>query len=1172
MISLSRAANQEEKRYPEYVGLSTDGFPSLDDPAMCNGAEIYFMDMQILYKYDAENDGWNEVPLGDGGGGGGGEGTTNYLALSNKPKINGTELVGNKSLTQLGIKYDNFTDRPQINGVTLSGNKTTTELGIDYGDFVDKPQINGNVLVGNKTAKMLGIDYTSFDDKPQVNGVTLDGNKTSVELGITYPNLSQKPSINNVTLEGNKTLNDLGIKYEAFTDKPQVNGVTLSGDKSNDELGITYDNLSDKPKIDGIVVASGDQTADSLDLRRASESYTKDEVDELVAAGRAVKVVNTMPINPEKNTLYYVGVAPAYDVYLVDKDGNISSLGNSDVNFADYQRKNDTRLQTDSKSVVGAINENKLNIDDRLKIADVVNNLETAAARKALSAAMGKILQETKFEEAGTGLTKNGVRINHTNSITPSSGVVGGATSIPQIQYDSTGHLTSVGSVNVYPPTTAGEAGQVWTSRGNGVGQWMPVEAATDYRDLSNKPKINGVTLNGDKSIAELNVQYTDIIEKPKINSVVLEGNKTTAQLGIKYPDIAEKPKINNVEVGQTNSGKDLGVVDLKYTEEDKKGKFILVDDTGEVQYTSPKLNDNDISWYDNTSHELGIIWDGTKEEYDLITNKNPETLYFVDKKKVYLNEEVVADLSDGGIIDVDELPTSNISFGVIYRIIKDVYQFLNRYDLAPEKASSGFSVNEDGVTDNIGILHSWTDVAENWNETKDWFVENSAGFVWRFIYDEKETLQYTTTEPSHPWKITLNMRCKNDEEGAYWQEFYNNLAPVGGGGGTGSYNDLTNKPLLNGVVITGNKTSSDYGIAINLTEAEYLAISDPNPETMYCIVDGADPVKDFDYMNLTNRPSIEGIILRPNMTFDTLGLMTKSQIEAKMTSISKFKGSVAAKSNLPVNPEIGDVWYVTAENANFAWNGSSWANVGGNIDMTAYQTKQSSIPLETASQTIESAINELATNMQPKNVDGKSVMGRIESLEATMGASTLITTAQTVTEAINEIKESAENTANKTDIINETSTNAQYPSAKAVYNARTKLAVKPIYGSNDVNGFKFKSGEICVIDSGDANYLYASVKAIYTTTTNIAIGFNQPIPVLYYDSAKTSAITAKADYPCSTYVDSSTFGVFECLYSQAGLPNAKWKSGAALANETTIHIEFSGLVNRANYDAIYNS
>ena len=34
-----------------------------------------------------------------------------------------------------------------------------------------------------------------------------------------------------------------------------------------------------------------------------------------------------------------------------------------------------------------------------------------------------------------------------------------------------------------------------------------------------------------------------------------------------------------------------------------------------------------------------------------------------------------------------------------------------------------------------------------------------------------------------------------------------------GGGGGTSNYNDLTNKPRINGDTLTGNKTSANLGI-----------------------------------------------------------------------------------------------------------------------------------------------------------------------------------------------------------------------------------------------------------------------------------------------------------------------------------------------------------------------
>lgn len=43
-----------------------------------------------------------------------------------------------------------------------------------------------------------------------------------------------------------------------------------------------------------------------------------------------------------------------------------------------------------------------------------------------------------------------------------------------------------------------------------------------------------------------------------------------------------------------------------------------------------------------------------------------------------------------------------------------------------------------------------------------------------------------------------------------------------GGSGGTTNYNDLTNKPSINGVVLEGNKTSADYNIQSQTTQTDH--------------------------------------------------------------------------------------------------------------------------------------------------------------------------------------------------------------------------------------------------------------------------------------------------------------------------------------------------------------
>lgn len=59
-----------------------------------------------------------------------------------------------------------------------------------------------------------------------------------------------------------------------------------------------------------------------------------------------------------------------------------------------------------------------------------------------------------------------------------------------------------------------------------------------DYEVLTNQPMINGYTLIGNKTAANLGITYSNMTDKPSINGVVLTGNKTLAQLGLTLADL----------------------------------------------------------------------------------------------------------------------------------------------------------------------------------------------------------------------------------------------------------------------------------------------------------------------------------------------------------------------------------------------------------------------------------------------------------------------------------------------------------------------------------------------------------------------------------------------------------------------------------------------------------
>ena len=78
---------------------------------------------------------------------------------------------------------------------------------------------------------------------------------------------------------------------------------------------------------------------------------------------------------------------------------------------------------------------------------------------------------------AGEGISVSGSQVS-LKSVHSGYNSVGGTTYAPQFNVDKYGRVTSVSETRVYPPTTAGEAGQVWMSRGSGQGYWGTVEAS----------------------------------------------------------------------------------------------------------------------------------------------------------------------------------------------------------------------------------------------------------------------------------------------------------------------------------------------------------------------------------------------------------------------------------------------------------------------------------------------------------------------------------------------------------------------------------------------------------------------------------------------------------------------------------------------------------------------
>ena len=101
--------------------------------------------------------------------------------------------------------------------------------------------------------------------------------------------------------------------------------------------------------------------------------------------------------SPAQGDAYGVGTAEPYELYIYDTTkgwvANGTIGGGTSVDVVD------NLATADSEKALSANMGKKLN-EDKLAIGDVVNNLTTNDAKKALSAAQGKVLNESKIDDA----------------------------------------------------------------------------------------------------------------------------------------------------------------------------------------------------------------------------------------------------------------------------------------------------------------------------------------------------------------------------------------------------------------------------------------------------------------------------------------------------------------------------------------------------------------------------------------------------------------------------------------------------------------------------------------------------------------------------------------------------------------------------------------------------
>ena len=106
----------------------------------------------------------------------------------------------------------------------------------------------------------------------------------------------------------------------------------------------------------------------------------------------------------------------------------------------------------------------------------------------------------------------------------------------------------------------------------------------------------------------------------------------------------------------------------------------------------------------------------------------------------------------------------------------------------------------------------------------------------------------------------------------------------------------------------------------------------------------------------------------------------TKAEVDAKVSSVYKFKGSVATFSDLPSEGQvIGDVYNITETGANYAWTDAGWDKLSETVDLSAYITS------EDVAKTYETIENVTA---QKTELEGSINSAKEEALAAAAAAS----------------------------------------------------------------------------------------------------------------------------------------------------------------------------------------
>lgn len=183
-------------------------------------------------------------------------------------------------------------------------------------------------------------------------------------------------------------------------------------------------------------------------------------------------------------------------------------------------------------------------------------------------------------------------------------------------------------------------------------------------------------------------------------------------------------------------------------------------------------------------------------------------------------------------------------------------------------------------------------------------------------------------------------------------------------------------------------KGSNDAAVAKVKTDVtEAFGAADQALETKVtqgytAAVEGEKAAREAAVALLATKVELEGV--NATLTGKFGDYYTKGEVDGKLASIYRFKGSVAAEDQLPTQDQvIGDVYNVEDTGMNVAWDGKKWDKLGSVINLTPYATTEAvEAKITETKQAASEALNQHAQTAETTYAKKAEVTKQIEAVD----------------------------------------------------------------------------------------------------------------------------------------------------------------------------------------------